>query len=108
MYQDGVILCSASKYTQKYFLNPDFERLPDMVKDELKIMCVLYTEEVGGIIMLVFDERGDLKILTEANDDDLLFDEIGSALKVKDIQREKKDLFEQLEQYYGAFFGEDE
>ncbi len=108
MYQDSVILCSASKYTEKYYLNPDFEGLPDMVKDELKVLCVLYVEEVGGVIMLVFDETGDLKIMTEANEDDLLFDEIGSALKVKDIQIKNRELFEQLEDYYAAFFGQEE
>ncbi len=108
MYQDSVILCSASKYTEKYYLNPDFEGLPDLVKDELKVLCVLYVEEVGGMIMLVFDEDGDLKIMTEANEDDLLFDEIGSALKVKDIQIKNRELFEQLEEYYAAFFGQKE
>lgn len=108
MYQDSVILCSASKYTEKYYLNPDFEGLPDLVKDELKVLCVLYVEEVGGVIMLVFDETGDLKIMTEANEDDLLFDEIGSALKVKDIQIKNRELFEQLEDYYAAFFGQEE
>ena len=108
MYQDSVILCSASKYTEKYYLNPDFEGLPDIVKDELKVLCVLYVEEVGGVIMLVFDETGDLKIMTEANEDDLLFDEIGSALKVKDIQIKNRELFEQLEDYYAAFFGQEE
>lgn len=108
MYQDSVILCSASKYTEKYYLNPDFEGLPDLVKDELKVLCVLYVEEVGGMIMLVFDESGNLKIMTEANEDDLLFDEIGSALKVKDIQIKNRELFEQLEEYYAAFFGQEE
>ena len=108
MYQDSVILCSASKYTEKYYLNPDFEGLPDLVKDELKVLCVLYVEEVGGMIMLVFDESGNLKIMTEANEDDLLFDEIGSALKVKDIHIKNRELFEQLEEYYAAFFGQEE
>ena len=103
MYQDSVILCSASKYTEKYYLNPDFEGLPDLVKDELKVLCVLYVEEVGGMIMLVFDESGNLKIMTEANEDDLLFDEIGSALKVKDIQIKNRELFEQLEEFSKVF-----
>ena len=69
MYQDAVVLCSASKYTEKYYLNPDFEGLPEQVKQELKIMCVLYTEDVGGIILLIFDEKGNLNITTELIDD---------------------------------------
>ena len=49
MYQDQVVLCGASAYEQKYYLNEDFKSLPSQVQDELKIMCVLFTEDVGGI-----------------------------------------------------------
>ena len=104
MYQDTVVLCSASKYTQKFYLNPDFEGLPQQGKQELKIMCVLFTEEVGGVILLYFDEKGNLIITTEADEGDILYDEIGSHLLVKRMRSEKRELFEQLEQYYAAFF----
>lgn len=104
MYQDEIVLCSASKYAQKYYLNEDFEGLPKAIKDELQIMCVLFTEDVGGVIILVFDEEGSLQIKTEAYEEDILYDEIGSVLKVKQLQETKKELFEQLEQYFEAFF----
>ena len=98
------VLCSASRYTKKYYLNPEFDRLPAAIKDELKIMCVLFTEEVGGVILLMFDEDGNLRLMTEAEEDDILYDEIGSELKIRQLQLNKKELFEQLEQYYEAFF----
>ena len=98
------VLCSASRYTKKYYLNPEFDRLPTAIKDELKIMCVLFTEEVGGVILLMFDEDGNLRLMTEAEEDDILYDEIGSELKIRQLQLNKKALFEQLEQYYEAFF----
>lgn len=104
MYQDNIVLCSASKYKQKYYLNEDFEGLPDLVKKELQIMCVLFTEDVGGIILLEFDKDGNLNITTEAYEEDILYDEIGSVLKIKQLREEKKELFEQLEQYFQAFF----
>lgn len=104
MYQGNIVLCSASKYQQKYYLNEDFQGLPEQVKQELKIMCVLFTEDVGGVIVLEFDEDGNLSIRTEAYDEDLLYDDIGSVLKVKQLQETKKELFEQLEQYFQAFF----
>ena len=44
MYQDKVVLCGSSAYSKKYYLNEDFSGLPETVKNELKIMCVLYTE----------------------------------------------------------------
>ena len=104
MYQENVVLCSASKYNQKYYLNEDFHSLPDAVKQELKIMCVLFTEDVGGILVLEFDEEGNLQIKTEAYEEDILYDEIGSVLKVKQMRTQKQELFEQLEQYFHAFF----
>lgn len=104
MYQDNIVLCSASKYAQKFYLNDDFDNLPDDVKKELQIMCVLFTEDVGGVIILEFDEDGNLQIKTEAYEEDILYDEIGSVLKVKQMREDKKELFLQLEQYFAAFF----
>ena len=52
MYQDQVVLCGASAYEQKYYLNEDFKSLPSQVQDELKIMCVLFTEDVGGLSLI--------------------------------------------------------
>lgn len=104
MGQKNRVLCSASRYTKKYYLNPEFDKLPGAVKDELKIMCVLFTEEVGGVILLMFDEDGNLRLMTEAEETDILYDEIGSELKIRQLQQTKKELFSQLEEYYEAFF----
>ena len=104
MYQNEVVLCGASAYTKKYYLNEDFEGLPQGVKDELKIMCVLYTEDVGGTLTLKFDENGTLCFETAADEEDLLYDDIGSVLKIKQLQRTKTELFEALETYYKVFF----
>ena len=104
MYQDNVVLCGASAYEQKYYFNQDFQSLPDHVKKELQILCVLFTEDVGGILTLEFDENGRLQFKTEALEADARFDEIGSALKIKQIQSEKRELLESLEMYYRVFF----
>lgn len=100
--EDRKVLCGASYYEQKFYINPVYEVLPQLVKDELKAMCVLFVEEVSGIIMLEFDDEGNLRIVVTAKEDDFYFDEIGSRLKVKQLQDEKRELFEQLEEYYHA------
>ena len=108
MYQDQVVLCGASAYEQKYYFNEDFKSLPSQVQDELKIMCVLFTEDVGGILTLVFDEDGKLLLETSADEGDLLYDEIGSELKIRQIRKEKAELLQSLELFYKVFFlGED-
>lgn len=102
--EENVVLCAASCYTKKFFLNPEFEGLPPMVKDELKIMCVLYTEEVSGTIQFVFDEDGSLQVIADHEENDFMYDEIGSYLKIKQMQLDKTELFEALETYYKVVF----
>ena len=59
--EEEVVLCAASAYEQKFYLNPQFESLPEAVRQELQIMCVLYTEDVGGILLVVYDEESRVK-----------------------------------------------
>ena len=63
--EEEVVLCAASAYEQKFYLNPQFESLPEAVRQELQIMCVLYTEDVGGILLVVYDEEGNLELKVE-------------------------------------------
>lgn len=108
MYEERVVLCVSNAYEQKYYLNEDFETLPQTIKDELKVMCVLYTEDVGGVLSMVYEEDGTLVFEVNAQEDDFLFDEIGSVLLIKRMQEEKKELLESLELYFKVFFlGED-
>ncbi len=100
MALESVVLCAANAYEQKYYLNERFGRLPAQIQDELKIMCVLFTEDVGGILTLLFDPEGKLCLQVSADEGDLLFDEIGSELKIRKIQREKAELLKALELYY--------
>lgn len=104
MYGEKIVLCVSNSYEKKFYLNDDFQSLPKQVKDELKIMCVLYTEDVGGILSLEYDEDGNLQFVVQADEGDLLFDEIGSVLKMKRIREDKKELLEALETYYKVFF----
>ena len=41
MYADRIVLCGASAYEQKYYFNPDFDALPQQVKEELQILLSL-------------------------------------------------------------------
>ena len=101
---EEMVLCAASSYKQKYYLNPEFESLPEAVKQELQIMCVLYTADVGGVLLLVFDENGNLELKVEHNEGDFSFDEIGSVLKIKELQDTKEELFKSLEMFYKVFY----
>ena len=108
MFDEEVVLCASSAYEKKFYLNEEFSRLPEDITNELKIMCVLFTEEVGGILELVFDEEGNLLFRTDADENDLLYDDIACGMLIKKMQYEKRELLESLEMFYRVFFlGED-
>ncbi len=100
---DKRILCVSNAYEQKYYLGEAYQGLPEAILEELQILCVLFTEDVGGILTLEYEEDGSLYFHTAAEEGDLLYDEIGSVLKVKQIQRERQELLEALELYYRIF-----
>ena len=98
-----VVLCGANAYEQKYYFNEQFNAIPDSIKDELHIIGVLFTEEVGGIFTIVFEEDGSLSLETDAEEDDIYYDEISSGLLVGEIRRKRQDLLESLSMYYRVF-----
>ena len=98
--EETVVLCGANSYDEKYYLNPRFSNLPKHIQDELKVMCVLYTNDVGGILLLEFDKDGYLHFRTEATENDTTYDEIGAVLKIKELQRSEEELLRSLEMYY--------
>lgn len=104
MSREEVVLCASNAYSKKFYLNEHFKALPESIKEELQIMCVLYTEDVGGVLEIVFDEDGSLQFRTSYEEDDYFYDEIGSVLKIKQYQNQKRDLLEALETYYRIVF----
>ncbi len=98
---DNVVLCGANSYTQMFYFNEEqFGKLPDSIKDELKAMCVIFTEDIGGILTLEYNEDGELEFKVRTDEQDYLFDEIGCGLRIKDLQTKKRELLEALELYY--------
>ena len=104
MRNEENVLCGANSYAQKYYFNTRFDRLPATIKDELQILCVTFTEEVGGCLTMEFNEDGELELLVDSDERDYLFDEIGSVLEIKKIQREQQELLSSLEMYYRVVF----
>ncbi|MDD6788915.1 MAG: DUF6145 family protein [Lachnospira sp.] len=102
--KEYVVLCVSNSYEKKFYLNPNFDNLPKKVKQELKAVCVIATTESGGILLMEYDPEGNLLIRTEADEGDILFDEISAGLYVSKIQHENRELLEELELYYKVFF----
>lgn len=101
--QEKMVLCGANSYDMKYYFNEKFNGIPESIKKELHILCVLFTEEVGGIFTIGFDEEGNVLLETNADDDDIYYDDISSGLMVAEVRRQRRELLESLSIYYRVF-----
>lgn len=101
---ETTVLCGANATNMMFYFNEErYGILPKAVKEELRVLCVLYCSDVGGAITLSFDEQHRLRITTLAP-----IDEIGAELKVKSIQLQYEELFSMLEEFSRQFDGEQE
>ena len=101
---DGrIVLCGSNAYEKKYYFNPLFDSVPESVKEELHIICVLFTEEAGGVFQIVFEPDGSISMETEAAEEDILYDDITAGLLVSEIRRHRQTLFEELQLFYRVF-----
>ena len=98
------VLCACSAYERKFYLNPRYGSLPEQIREELQILAVTMTEDVGGVFTMEFDEDGSLYMSATAKENDFSFDEIGSHLKIKQYRIRYAELLEELETYYKTFF----
>ena len=98
-----IVLCGANAYEQKYYFNPVFKQIPESIKKELNIISVLFTQEAGGIFTIVFEEDGTISIETNADEEDITYDEITAGLLVGEVRRKRQDLFEALGLYYRIY-----
>ena len=101
--QERVVLCGASAYEQKFYFNPLFQKVPQSIQEELRVICVLFTQEAGGIITFIFEPDGALSIETGAEENDFYYDEISSVLLVGKIRTTREELLESLNLYYRVF-----
>lgn len=97
------VLCGANAYEMKYYFNQEFKGIPETIKEELHIICVLFTQEVGGVFTIAFEEDGSVIMETDADEEDITYDEISSGLMVSEIRRHRQELFESLSLYYKVF-----
>ena len=63
----------------------------------------MFTEEAGGVFLIVFEPDGSISMETEAAEADILYDDITAGLLVSEIRRHRQTLFEELQLFYRVF-----
>ncbi len=97
---EKVVLSSASFYTQKYYLNPEFDTLPTDIRNQLRYICIPLAEKLHCIFTIGFYSNGSVYIETKAEEVDYDYDDIGSKLEIKKLEKEKEEFFETLRLWY--------
>ena len=101
---DSKVLCGASAEQLKYYFNPEFARLPEAVQQELHDITVVMADRIGATFLMVFAGDGSLRFEIVPDEADFGYDEIETEMQIRALQREKEDLFTQLETFYKAFY----
>ena len=123
MDENKIVLCGANAYEKKYYFNEEqFKMIPDSI-NHLDIESIRWLEtflmNYKGAVLIVshdryfldrtmkrifaFEEDGNVVMETNADDDDIYYDEISSGLLISEIRRSRQELFESLSLYYRVF-----
>ena len=104
---ENKIVAVASFVEQKYFLEPEFQGLPQEIRDEIKAICVSLAQKLGCTFLMRIYADGKIYFETVKGEDDFNFDEIGAELEIKEINRKKQELFKAIKLWYRVFFTEE-
>ncbi len=100
---EKITLAAASFEKQKYFFAPEFQKLPDDIQNEIKVICVMTAQKLCCTFVMGFEETGDIFFELIKNEGQLDFDEIGAELEIKEMRRTKKELLKALKLWYLIF-----
>lgn len=90
----------SNSYIKKYYLDSRLETLPKEVKNKLKEIFVTLNENIGGIVLAIFDNKEyNLLFQFKKNDDDISFDEINANYKLSKLEQDNAELFEQIAKF---------
>lgn len=90
------IIAAASFQKQKYFFDSEFEKLPEDIKKEIQVICVLSAQSLECTFVIGFKNNGDVYFEVVDN----LSDEIGIELLIKEIRIKHKELLKALKLWY--------
>lgn len=96
-YNNSFPIIVSNSYIKKYYLDDRLEVLPKEIKTKIKKILVKLTEEIGGVIIVYYNnDENDLIFDIKNNDDDYSFDEIAAKYKLSKLEKEYEELFSQI------------
>ena len=100
MDDQKVILAYVSQYKEKYFIDETLGKLPEAVRNEILMCLIMITEEAGVVPELGFLPDGSVYVDSYCEEGDLGYDAVSGGLLVREMEREHREVLEQLELWY--------
>ncbi|MGL4362873.1 MAG: DUF6145 family protein [Cellulosilyticaceae bacterium] len=93
-----LVVCASPEH-HKYFLEPEFNDIPNEIKEEIIESVAAIAEKANTIISLGFYEDGNLYI-EQQTPENVFVDNIGAELEIKKFQKEKEELLRSMRLWY--------
>ncbi|MFV0503563.1 MAG: DUF6145 family protein [Lachnospirales bacterium] len=101
------VLVAGSVYTMKNYFNEEFAELPAQIKDELIEIVTVYSARIHGELIIGFyEDDGVVYLEPQGQSLDCLYDDIGAGMEIIALEKEKAELFNQLQKWYMVFKNE--
>ncbi len=101
-YEKSVI-CAASVYKQKVYFNEEYDGLPSKIKDEIRTKVITLAQKLHCVFIMGFYDDGYVYFETQTEEGDFFFDEVGATLETNRLEREERELIENLGVWYRVF-----
>ncbi len=107
MEKEKIVISAGNSYISKYYINPEFIKLPKEVQDKIQIMIVTLAEKTKGIATLSYTPEGDISFEVMGDSSDFDFDDINAQIELKRCEEENEELVKGLIAYYKLFISEE-
>ena len=95
--EEEIIIAVSNSYISKFYLDERLNALEKDIKDGIKILMVSFTEENGGILEMRYNDKlTSIFLFSYKDDNDFLYDEIASGIKMQKLEKESEELFNNL------------
>jgi len=98
------VLSAASSYNKKYYFNNEFDKLPETIKSDIKVITICIAEKTHGIFNVGFYNDGSIYFESLGQSDDFNYDEIGAKLEISKLENKEKQLINSLSLWYKVVF----
>lgn len=103
---EETILIAVSPYLKKYYINTQYEDLPEEISEWLRAKLGALAEKVGATILLGFYDTGEMYVTYQFENQNFS-DEIGAELAIKKFKQNEAEVLDSIKAWYALYHTEE-